>query len=877
MTRRATRGSNCLGLYAYDATNLANLLYASSQAANNRDSPGTAVKFEKPIIVNGKVYLATQSAVTVYGLLASLPLPAASPALSPPPGSYSSAQTVTLSDSTPGALIYYTTNGTTPTTGSAQYTPGTPVQISATTTLQAIAVASGYSNSAVAGGTYTINPQGAPISVSLSPVDNVLGIVNTGSPVPNGGLDSASYAYSAALLGTSLTWGSSTFTLGAAETSDAVSKTSIALPAANDSTISLLATAVNGAQLNQTFVVTYTDGTSSSFIQSLSDWCYPQNYAGESQALKMSYRIAPSGATSTGPVYLYGYSFAINSAKTVKSLTLPNNRNVVVLAVDVSPGAPAGPPPAASPALSPPPGSYSSAQTVTLSDSTPGALIYYTTNGTTPTTGSAQYTPGTPVQISATTTLQAIAVASSYSNSAVAGGTYTINPQGAPISVSLSPVDNVLGIVNTGSPVPNGGLDSASYAYSAALLGTSLTWGSSTFTLGAAETSDAVSKTSIALPAANDSTISLLATAVNGDQLNQTFVVTYTDGTSSSFIQSLSDWCYPQNYAGESQALKMSYRIAPSGATSTGPVYLYGYSFAINSAKTVKSLTLPNNRNVVVLAVDVSPGAPAGPPPAASPALSPPPGSYSSAQTVTLSDSTPGALIYYTTNGTTPTTGSAQYTPGTPVQISATTTLQAIAVASSYSNSAVAGGTYTINPQGAPISVSLSPVDNVLGIVNTGSPVPNGGLDSASYAYSAALLGTSLTWGSSTFTLGAAETSDAVSKTSIALPAANDSTISLLATAVNGAQLNQTFVVTYTDGTSSSFIQSLSDWCYPQNYAGESQALKMSYRIAPSGATSAGPVYLYGYSFAINSAKTVKSLTLPNNRNVVVLAVDLAP
>ena len=57
-------GSNCLGLYAYDATNLANLLYTSSQAANNRDSPGTAVKFEKPIIANGKVYVGTQSSVT---------------------------------------------------------------------------------------------------------------------------------------------------------------------------------------------------------------------------------------------------------------------------------------------------------------------------------------------------------------------------------------------------------------------------------------------------------------------------------------------------------------------------------------------------------------------------------------------------------------------------------------------------------------------------------------------------------------------------------------------------------------------------------------------------------------------------------------------
>ena len=152
--------SSCLGLYAYDATNLANLLYISSQAANNRDSPGTAVKFEKPIIANGKVYVGTQSSVTAYGLLP--PPPAASPTLSPSPGSYSSPQAVTLSDSTPAALIYYTLNGTTPTTSSSLYSPGTPLQISSTTTVEAIAVASGYSNSAVTSGTYTITSRNDP-------------------------------------------------------------------------------------------------------------------------------------------------------------------------------------------------------------------------------------------------------------------------------------------------------------------------------------------------------------------------------------------------------------------------------------------------------------------------------------------------------------------------------------------------------------------------------------------------------------------------------------------------------------------------------------------------------------------------------------------
>ena len=129
------------------------------------------------------------------------------------------------------------------------------------------------------------------------------------------------------------------------------------------------------------------------------------------------------------------------------------------------------------------------------------------------------------------------------------------------------------------------------------------------FSAAAAGTADAVSSATIALPAGNFSTMNLLATGVNGNQLNQKFVVTYTDGSTTSITQSLSDWFTPQNYAGESQASKMAYRLTGSGATQNGPFYLYGYSFAINSAKTVKSLTLPQNRHVVVLSVDLNAGA----------------------------------------------------------------------------------------------------------------------------------------------------------------------------------------------------------------------------------------------------------------------------
>jgi len=82
-------------------------------------------------------------------------LQTATPIFSPGTGSYASIQTVTISDSTAGATIYYTTDGSTPTTASTKYTAA--ITVSATETIQAVAVASGYTNSSVASATLSIN------------------------------------------------------------------------------------------------------------------------------------------------------------------------------------------------------------------------------------------------------------------------------------------------------------------------------------------------------------------------------------------------------------------------------------------------------------------------------------------------------------------------------------------------------------------------------------------------------------------------------------------------------------------------------------------------------------------------------------------------
>jgi hypothetical protein len=56
-------------LHAYDATNLAHELYNSNQAANNRDQFGAANKFIAPTVADGKVFVATQNSIGVFGLL----------------------------------------------------------------------------------------------------------------------------------------------------------------------------------------------------------------------------------------------------------------------------------------------------------------------------------------------------------------------------------------------------------------------------------------------------------------------------------------------------------------------------------------------------------------------------------------------------------------------------------------------------------------------------------------------------------------------------------------------------------------------------------------------------------------------------------------
>jgi hypothetical protein len=99
-----------------------------------------------------------------------LPPQAATPTFSPAAGSYGAGQLVAIADATPGSVIYYTTNGSTPSTGTTKYVNGSPVLVEATETLKAFATAKNLSNSNVASAKYTLT--GSP-SILAIPVTGI--------------------------------------------------------------------------------------------------------------------------------------------------------------------------------------------------------------------------------------------------------------------------------------------------------------------------------------------------------------------------------------------------------------------------------------------------------------------------------------------------------------------------------------------------------------------------------------------------------------------------------------------------------------------------------------------------------------------------------
>ena len=185
----------------------------------------------------------------------------------------------------------------------------------------------------------------------------------------------------------------------------------------------------------------------------------------------------------------------------------------------------------------------------------------------------------------------------------------------APVGAPLNSFYNRAGIYDDGVTYTNpatGGLDGEGSSYSGTLLGGSLTWSNTIFNFGPANTTNVVATAgqTIPLPPGNYSALRMLGTGIQGGQPSQSFVVTYSDTTTATFSQGFSDWFTPANYSGESKAVVMGHRNSSDGTADNRTFYLYGYSFNLNAAKTVTSIRLPNNGNVMIAAISLVPNWP---------------------------------------------------------------------------------------------------------------------------------------------------------------------------------------------------------------------------------------------------------------------------
>ena len=751
----------------------------------------------------------------------------AAPTFNPAAGSYSSAQTVTISTTTSGASINYTTNGTTPssTVGTAY---SSPVTISSTCTLEAIAYKSGYSNSTVTSGSYTINSSGSqtiwvenslPAGATAYAQNGDAWNWITSNPTPYQGTecwqtDNISGTHQLYFTGATTTmtvgsnatlfcyvylnpssppeevmlqwttngstwyrayWGSTNYLsgYGSATQIGALPATGqwvcLTVPASTlgvgGLTMTGMAFSLQNGQAAFDYAGDYTTGltcAAPTFSPAAGTYSSAQSVIISTTTGGASINYTTNGTTPSSSVgTLYSTPVNIGSTATLEAIAyLSGDTNS-----SVTSGVYTITSTCAAPTFNPAPGAYGPAQTVTISTTTGGASINYTTNGTAP-SSSVGTLYSSPVTIGSTATLEAIAFESGYTPSSVTSGVYTIN-----------------GACATPTFTPAAGTYSSAQSVT---ISTTTSGASINYTTNGTTPSSTVG-TAYTSPVAISATSTLQAIAYKTGYSNST-VASGVYTISSSGISSLqvncggaavsgTNWVADEDYGSGTSTASVSNSINTSGVTNPAPQAVYqccryattsgtNFTYTItglidNGQYTVRlhfaenwfngsgqrefnvlingtqvltnfdiyatagaeftavveqftatansSGTITINFNSTVNSALVSGIEVLSNTLCLAPTFTPAAGTYESAQSVTISTTTGGASINYTTNGTTP-SSSVGTLYSTPVNLSSSCTLQAIAFETGYTSSAVTSGTYTIYSIAAQINCGGSAV-----------------------------------------------------------------------------------------------------------------------------------------------------------------------
>jgi hypothetical protein len=393
----------------------------------------------------------------------------------------------------------------------------------------------------------------------------------------------------------------------------------VSLPNVPSNGLQILATGVNGAQKSQTVTVTYTDNTTQTFTQTFDDWSTGPSCAGsvctagESVAVTMPYTDTEyTYPRQDGIYYLYEYSFALNTSKTVKSLTLPSNRNVAVLAATLlgQQLTPVFGTMSFSPAATEP---YGTNQAITITDT----LTY--TGGTKP-TGAVSFTlngvayaascTGTASPLSCTATVPATAVAvlpvavytvtaASVADSnyyaATASGTFTISKVTPTVRLTGSPAAAFLqsSVILTATVGSSTGTPSGTVVFSDGVT-----------SIGTGNVSGGVATMTVS--SLGSGTHSITA-AYSGDS-------NFSAATSAAFVETVQDFTLTVGSNGSSQTVQpgatatFSFTISPTvGNTLPASVTLAASSLpsGFTAAFAPSSIAAGNGATTVTMTVQV--------------------------------------------------------------------------------------------------------------------------------------------------------------------------------------------------------------------------------------------------------------------------------
>ena len=447
-----------------------------------------------------------------------------------------------------------------------------------------------------------LNPvavKAAPVPVPLSAAYKLTGISTDGRRFTGGGLDGGGRAFSASYINSSIMWRGVSFPLGPVDAPDATYGSTIALPHGQFASLYVLGNLVNNVFPTATLLITYTDGSIDTATQSMSDWTFPMNFPGEFLVKCSATHNNSDGSNYNSPVCLYGYPIPLNPNKVVSSITLPNNPNMVFFSMVLVPPTVSG-----TFTFNPPAGTveYPGISVLTTYFMPTDLTAFTSTTASVPLTTIAPAAPvpstvawPSPAPIPAQTPLgptQLDAVASVALN---------------PVAVPFTPYFRDEAFYPDGNPYEIAGFngDNEGNSYSASQLGSTVYFDGFPFLLGPSATQDAVTGTTLPLPAGTFSTLYLVGASNDDPQPAQPFVITYTDGSTATTLLDISSWRSPQGFADETIVAQTSHANTPAGTQIPGTVSMYGYHIPIDPTRVVQSLTLPNNNQVYLFAASL--------------------------------------------------------------------------------------------------------------------------------------------------------------------------------------------------------------------------------------------------------------------------------